>query len=314
MTYSLLARDPGTGEIGVAVQSHFFGVGRLIPWGRAGVGVVATQSFVEASYGPTGLSLMAEGVSPREALDRMVSVDPDAAVRQVALMDITGIAAVHTGADCIGDAADAAAPDVCAQSNLCASPAIPGAMVEAFHEARGSLAPRMLAALRAAESLGGDIRGRQSVAMLVVRIVPTGSYGDDRPVDLRVDDAPAPLDELERLLRVGGAFAGLLRMLATEGLFSGDPAAAPAGAVEDAVAELEEAQRAIGTGNLEPTVWRGLLLARAGHGDEARDAFARAATGDPRVAGFVRRLAAAGMWPGDPATLERLLPPDPEAT
>jgi len=140
-------------------------------------------------------------------------------------------------------------------------------------------------------------------------MVPTGRIGDDRLVDLRVDDAPDPLGELDRLLRVGGAFAGLLRMLATEGLLGGDPAAAPPGAVDDAVRELEEAQRAMGDGNLEPTAWKGLVLARAGRREEAREAFARAAAADRRVAGFIRRLAAAGMWPGDPAALDALLPP-----
>lgn len=314
MTYSLLARDGATGEIGVAVQSHFFGVGRLIPWAEAGVGVVATQSFVEASYGPDGLALMARGISPREALDGLVSRDDAAAVRQVALMDVTGEAAVHTGAACIGDAAHAIGDDVCAQSNLCASPAIPEAMVDAFRRSRGGLATRMMSALDAAESLGGDIRGRQSAAMLVARIVPTGRMADDRPVDLRVDDALDPLAELERLLRIGGAFAGLLRMLATEGLLSGDLASTPPGAVRDAVEELDEAQREIGDGNLEPTVWKGLLLARAGRGNEAREAFARAGPAEPRVAGLVRRLAAAGMWSEDLASLEELLPQDMDPT
>ena len=310
MTYSLVARDPATGDLGVAVQSHFFGVGRLVPWAQAGVGVVATQSFVEPAYGSGGLAAMAAGRTPAEALADLIAADAGSAVRQVAMLDAAGRVAVHTGDGCIPAAGHRVGEGVSAQANLVESSAVWDAMVEAFARAEGDLARRMLAALVAAEERGGDIRGRQAAALVVVRGVATGRLVDDRVVDVRVDDHPDPLGELARLVDAGEAMAGLLRMLEAEGLLGGEMRASDA-EVRESLAELERAQETLGEGNLEPTVWRGLLLARAGRADEARAAFRRAAAADPRAPELVRRLGAAGMWVRAPDELDALLPGAP---
>ncbi|SNR65406.1 Uncharacterized conserved protein, Ntn-hydrolase superfamily [Haloechinothrix alba] len=308
MTYSLLARDPTTGDIGVAVQSHFFAVGRLVPWATAGVGAVATQAMVEPSYGSHGLELMGRGYAPNDALAQLLEQDLGSEHRQVALMAADGTAAVHTGSACISAAGHTTDHGLSTHANLVESEAVWPPMSEAFRTADGNLAHRMLAALRAAERHGGDIRGRQSSAMLIVRGTPTGHLAEDRVVDVRVDDAAHPLDELERLIDHAEAFGGLLRMLQTEGLLSGEHTA-DAELVRQALAELDAAQRVIGEKNVEPTVWKGLLLARSGHQDEARRTFQQAIRTEPRTATLVRRLARAGTWPGDPATLDTLLTP-----
>lgn len=181
-------------------------------------------------------------------------------------------------------------------------------MADAFRRANGNLAHRMLAALRAAERQGGDIRGPQSAAMIIVRGAATGQLAQDRLIDVRVDDTTNPLDELERLVDRAEAFGGLLQMLETEGLLSGTHTA-DAAQVRQALTELEAAQRMVGENNLEPTVWKGLLLARSGHETDAQHAFQRAMRAEPRTAELVRRLGRAGMWPGDPVTLETLLTP-----
>lgn len=307
MTYSILARDADTGDLGVAVQSHFFAVGAVVPWGRPGVGVVATQSIVEPAYGPRGLDLLAAGVTADRALTRLLAADPAASRRQVAMLGADGQPAVHTGPDCIDAAAHVVGADVCAQANLVVSPEIPARMVEAFDRATGTLSRRLLTALHAAEDAGGDIRGRQAAAMVVVRGTPTGSPAHGRLVDLRVDDAGDPLGELERLLIHREALGGLLALLEEPGLFSG-PLTAPPDVVAAALTELEAAQRAVGPGNMEPTVWRGLLLARAGRDEEARGAFSEVARVDPHVSELVRRLARAGMWDGDPEGVGAVLP------
>jgi len=308
VTYSLLARDPATGDLGVAVQSHFFGVGRLVPWAAPGIGVVVTQSFVEASYGPRGLALLAAGIAPPEALGRLLDADGGIDRRQVALMTADGTTAVHTGEGCIPAAGHAVGDGISVHANLVESEAVWGAMIPAFETSEGDLARRMLAALEAAERAGGDIRGRQAAAMIVVRGTATGAYADDRPVDVRVDDHPDPLGELARLLDAGEAMAGLLRLLEEPGMLTG-PLTVPDARVAEALAELESAQAVLGAGNLEPTLWRGLLLARAGRDDEARVAFALAAATDPRVPVLVRRLAAVGMWTRGDAALDAVLAP-----
>jgi uncharacterized Ntn-hydrolase superfamily protein/ketosteroid isomerase-like protein len=306
MTYSLLARDPVTGDLGVAVQSHFFAVGSQVPWATAGVGVVATQSIVEPSYGPDGLALMKQGVSPRDALAGLLDRDPDAARRQVALMSSDGTTAIHTGASCIPAAGHTSDHGLSTHANLVESETTWSAMFEAFQAADGDLAHRMLAALQAAEHEGGDIRGRQAAAMLVVRGSPTGHLEQDRLIDVRVDDATDPLGELERLLDQAGAASTIQRALQTEGLLSGQHTA-DAALVQRTLDELEAAQRVVGEANAEPTVWKGLLLARSGQTEEARQAFHRAQHAEPRTAELVRRLGRAGLWPDDPTTLDALL-------
>jgi uncharacterized Ntn-hydrolase superfamily protein len=202
-TYSIVARDPASGALGVAVQSHWFCVGGVVTWAEPGAGAVATQSLAERSYGPNGLSLMRKGASAPDALVRLLGHDAEAAVRQVAFVDASGRAAVHTGELCIPEASHVAGEGYACQANIMARRGVPEAMAAAYESAGGALDERLLAALDAAEAAGGDLRGRQSAALLVV-----DRTGDPwrRSVDLRVDDHPDPLAELRRLQRLHRAY------------------------------------------------------------------------------------------------------------
>ena len=202
-TYSIVAHDPRTGEVGVAVQSHWFSVGSVVSWARAGVGAVATQSIVEPSYGPGLLDLLAEGLAPDEALARLTAADERAVFRQVAVVDATGRVAVHTGSSCIAFAGDTTGDGFSAQANMMASSDVWPAMARGFEAAEGPLARRLLAALRAAEGAGGDVRGRQSAAIVVA---PAEGEPWRLTVDLRVEDHPEPLDEIDRLLDLADAY------------------------------------------------------------------------------------------------------------
>jgi uncharacterized Ntn-hydrolase superfamily protein len=204
MTYSIVARDEGTGELGVAVQSRAFGVG-MCAWARAGVGAVATQSFTERGYGPRGLDLLAAGESPADALAQLVEADEQRDFRQVAFLAADGSTAAHTGAACIPDCGHTARHNVSAQGNMLASPAVWPAAADTFETAEGPLAERLLAALDAAEEAGGDFRGRESATLLVV-----SGDRDEKPwqpvVDLRVDNHDEPLRELRRLHGLTAAY------------------------------------------------------------------------------------------------------------
>ena len=204
MTYSIVARDPATGELGVAVQSHYFSVGSIVTWARPGVGAVATQSIAEVSYGPRALDLLAEGIAAPDALERLVAEDPRGHMRQVAVVDATGGIAAHTGLSCIAYAGHVTGEGVSCQGNIMVSERVWPSMLEAFAAAPGSLTERLLAALEAAEHEGGDIRGRQSAAILVV--AAEGEPWRTR-VSLRVEDHPEPLPELRRLIGLHDAYA-----------------------------------------------------------------------------------------------------------
>ena len=199
-----MARDGETGELGVAVQSHWFSVGPIVPWAQAGVGAVATQSNVEVSYGPKALSLMSQGVDAPTALARLLAEDRLSGSRQVAVIDVAGSVAAHTGTNCMPFAGDCQGKGVSCQANIMASEQVWPEMLRAFEAQPGTLATRLLAALNAAELAGGDIRGRQSAALLVV---PADGESWDTVVTLRVEDHPDPLDELARLLRLHDAYA-----------------------------------------------------------------------------------------------------------
>ena len=205
-TYSIVALDAETGQLGVAVQSHWFSVGTVVPWAKAGVGAVATQSIAEPSYGPKGLALMEKGTPADEALQSLLAKDIGKNVRQVAMVDAQGNVGVHTGSRCISHASHLTGKNYSVQANIMAKPTVPSAMVQAFESTTGDLAERMLAALDAAEAEGGDLRGRQSAAMLVVSGEPTGDPWTDRIVDLEVADHENPLTELRRLLRISQAY------------------------------------------------------------------------------------------------------------
>ncbi|BDG60667.1 DUF1028 domain-containing protein [Caldinitratiruptor microaerophilus] len=199
-TFSIVARDPVAGEWGVAVQSRFLAVGAVVPWARAGVGAIATQSFANTTYGPKGLELLAGGLSAQEVLDRLVAEDPDRDLRQVGIVDAQGRAASFTGAKCMPWAGSVTGDGFACQGNILAGPRVVEAMAETFLSTAGPLSVRLLEALKAGQREGGDTRGKQSAALLVVK--EKGGYGgfNDRLIDLRVDDHPDPFAELERLL------------------------------------------------------------------------------------------------------------------
>ncbi len=201
-TFSIVAWDPDTGDLGVAVQSKFLAVGAVVPWARASVGAVATQAWANTTYGPEGLALMEQGLSAREALDRLVAADEDAAHRQVGLVDARGGAATFTGPECLPWAGGRTGPGYACQGNILVNEDTVIAMAETFEASKGGLWDRLVAALAAGQEVGGDSRGQQSAALLVVR--EKGGYGgrNDRFIDLRVDDHPTPINELKRLLEL----------------------------------------------------------------------------------------------------------------
>src|SRR5436305_10054248 len=207
-TFSIVARDHETGELGVAVQSDWFSVGSVVPWAEAGVGAVATQSFAERSYGPLGLELLRAGKSPQQAIAALASVDAEQARRQVAIVGAAGEAAAHTGSGCIAEAGHVVGEGegFTCQANMMERATVWEAMAQAYREGTGRLAERLLAALDAAEGEGGDIRGRQSAAILVVTGTPSGRPWDDRRIDLRVENHPDPLPELRRLVSLHEAY------------------------------------------------------------------------------------------------------------
>ncbi|NWG29210.1 MAG: DUF1028 domain-containing protein [Ignavibacteriaceae bacterium] len=205
-TYSIVARDPETGEMGVAVQSHWFSVGSIVSWGEAGVGVVATQSFVNPAFGPDGLELLKSGMTASEVVDKLIAEDEGRDVRQLAIIDVNGTVKSYTGKNCIPGAGNIVGENYSVQANLMLNEKVPGAMSKAFEESKGPLAERLMAALFAAEKVGGDIRGKQSAAILVVKGRSTGKVWEDRLIDLRVEDDPYPLDKLDRLLKIRRAY------------------------------------------------------------------------------------------------------------
>ena len=205
-TYSIVARDSVTGDMGVAVQSHWFSVGSVVTYGEAGVGVVATQSLVNQSYGPKGLALMKQGLSPQPALDMLLSSDEGEMYRQVAFLNTKGDVATHTGDLCIAEAGHRQGKNFSVQANMMLKNTVWDAMAKAFETTSGSLSGRMLAALKAAEVERGDIRGKQSAAILIVKEEATGNSWEDIVMDLRVEDHKNPVVELERLVKVHSAY------------------------------------------------------------------------------------------------------------
>jgi uncharacterized Ntn-hydrolase superfamily protein len=281
----------------VAVQSHFFGVGPIVSWAESGIGAVATQSLVEPAYGPRGLALMGEGKSAPAALDQLVSEDGSEDVRQVAMVDRGGRVAVHTGTRCIAHAGHAIGEQVSAQANMMERDTVPAAMIRAYAEARGEpLAERMLAALHAAEREGGDIRGRQSAAMVVVAGRTTGSPIRDKPIDLRVEDHRDPVGELQRLVGLSRAYARAS---------AGDDAAGE-GDLEGALAEYEAAHRSQ-PDNIELAFWHGLALARHGREEEAVRLLRPVFDANPGWVELLKRLPAAGLFPDDGELIARLI-------
>lgn len=288
-TYSIVARDSVTGQMGVAVQSHWFSVGSVVPWAKAGVGAVATQSFVDPRYGPLGLELMTHGRTAQEALDALVSTDDARAVRQVAMVDAGGRVAVHTGENAIRAAGHRTGSGFSVQANLMESDAVWDAMADAYTSSEGDLAARLVAALEAAQAAGGDIRGKQSAALLIVRAESTGQPWNDRLFDLRVEDHPEPVKEIKRLVRLQRAYQKL-----SEGdghVTDGDIAAA----VNSYQAAMDLVPDAATNG--EAPFWVGITLAAEGRTDDAVPYLRRAYAQDERWAELVSRLPEAGLLP-----------------
>jgi len=281
----------------VAVQSHFFGVGSIVSWAEAGVGAVATQSVVEPAYGPRGLALMRDGKSAPAALHQLLADDAQESSRQVAMIDRGGRVAVHTGSRCIRYAGHAVGDQVSAQANMMDRDTVPAAMVRAYSAASGGgFAERLLAALAAAEAEGGDIRGRQSAAILVVTPRATGHPAEDRPIDLRVEDHRDPVVELRRLVSLRRAY---------QRADVGDQLAI-AGDVEGSLVEYEAAHRSQ-PDNLELAFWHGVALAANGREEDATPILRRTFAGHAGWIELLKRLPAAGLFPDDGELIARLI-------
>jgi uncharacterized Ntn-hydrolase superfamily protein len=284
MTYSIAARDARTGQLGVAVQSHWFAAGSLVPWVRPGVGAVATQAMVEVGYGPRGLASMEEGSDATTALESLLADDDDAAVRQVAMVDALGTVATHTGADCIRMAGHRGGDGYSAQANMMLRDTVPDAMADVYERADGDLAHRLLAALDAAEAEAGDIRGRQAAGIVVVAAEPSDEPWRDTLLHLHVDDHPAPLTELRRLVELKASYD---RMEEAERLDL-------AGEHDAALAE-QEAAFAAHPDAAEFAFWTAVSRAGAGRIEEARAAIAVAFDANAGWAELLRRLADDGQ-------------------
>ncbi len=304
-TFSIVARDPDTGELGVAVQSHYFSVGPTVAWAEAGVGAVATQSLVEVSYGPGGLDLMRQGKSASDTLPDLLAKDEQRDVRQVAMVDAKGNVAAWTGPKCIEFAGGETGEGFSVQANLMGSAQVWPAMAKAYREAKGDLADRLLAALEAGQKAGGDIRGQQSAAILVVRGTSSGQPWKDRLFDLRVEDSPKPIEELKRLVRLRRAYRFEDQ---------GDDAVAEA-RMDDALKAYSEAAR------LAPDVpelifWQAVSLWNAGREADATPLLRKVFAADRNWAVLIPRLVPPGLLKADEAALARiarLAPPAPPA-
>ena len=297
-TFSIVARDPVTGDMGVAVQSHWFSVGSIVTWAEAGVGAVATQSFVDPSYGFKGLELMRGGLPAPEALKRLADADAQREVRQVAMIDGQGRVAALTGKRDIQAAGHHVGAQYSVQANMMENARVWPAMADAFEGTRGDLAGRMLAALEAAQKAGGDIRGKQSAAILIVKAKSTGRpwAGADRVFDLRVDDHPEPIAEIKRLVRLQRAYAHANR---------GDELVSEK-KIEEALKEYTAA------GELAPEIlelpfWQAVTLVVVGREAEAAPIFRRVFAKEPYWADLVPRLPAAGQLPDDKALIARIV-------
>ena len=330
-TFSIVARDPQTGEMGVAVQSHWFAVGQIVPWAESGVGAVATQSFVDPSYGKLGLELMRAGKSAPEALRALLAGDASSNVRQVAFLDSSGNVMTWTGAadiDAAGGIAGQSGPRVggggcggttghpagggcwtegkgfAVQANLMSNDKVWPAMAKAFEETKGDLAERMLAALDAAQAVGGDIRGRQSAALIVVKAKSSGKPWEDRLFDLRVDDNPEPLKELRRLVTLQRAY---------NHMNAGDLAVEHKdneGALREysAAEQLASGAEGIPASRLaEMIYWHAVALVKIGRVEESLPLFQKAFALQPSWRELTPRLPKSGLLPDDAKLIEQIV-------
>jgi len=295
-TYSIVAYDEASGQMGVAVQSHWFSVGSVVAWAEAGIGAVATQSFVEVSYGPLGLELMRAGKSSEDTLRALLAGDKHREVRQVAMVDVKGDVAVHTGKSCIAMAGHHKGKNYTVEANMMEKDSVWPAMAKAFENSTGPLVDRMTAALEAAQQEGGDIRGKQSAAILIVSTKSSGAAWKDRIFDLRVEDHPQPLLELKRLITIAKAYQHMNK--GDEYITEGNSGEA-----------LKEYSRAmeIYPGNLEMYFWPAVLMAATGKTDESLPLFKKIFLQDKRWAELLQRLPKAGQFPNDSELMKKIL-------
>ena len=288
-TYSIVARDAATGQMGVAVQSHWFSVGSIVTWAEAGVGAIATQSFVDPAYGPRGLQLMKSGLSAEQALEALLLVDDGRDVRQIAFVDTSGTVAAHTGAACIEAAGHHVGEGYSVQANMMLNDKVVPAMAKAYESTEGDLAERLMAALEAAQSVGGDIRGKQSAAMIIVKGASTGRSWADRVLELRIEDHPTPIAEMRRLLGVHRAY---------EHMNAGD-LAVEHDDLELAMAEYGQAAELL-PDNVEVQYWAAVTLATSGKLEQALPIFRTVFAADPNWVELTRRLLKPGIIPDTP--------------
>lgn len=295
-TYSIVAIDPDSGQMGVAVQSHWFSVGSTVTWAEAGIGAVATQSFVEPAYGPLGLQLLRAGKTAQEALTALLAADQHEGVRQVAMVDAWGNVAVHTGKKCIAEAGHHQGKNYSCQANMMEKNTVWDAMAKAFESTPGELVDRLLAALAAAEKEGGDIRGRQSAAIIVVNGKASGTPWKNRVYDLRVEDHPQPLQELKRLITIAKAYNHMNKGddLLTENN------------VKAALAEYTLAM-SIYPGNPEMVFWPAVTMASSGQVEESLPLFKKVFALNKNWAELLRRLPRVGQFPDDPELMKKIL-------
>ena len=295
-TFSIVARDPETGEMGVAVQSHWFSVGSIVAWGEAGVGVVATQSFVNASFGQRGLDMLKTGMTAQEVVDSLISSDPGGDFRQLAIVDSKGNSASFTGAKCIAEAGNIVGYNYSVQANMMLHNTVWGEMSKAFENTKGHLAERLVAALEAAQNAGGDIRGKQSACLLVVKGTATGNIWEDRLIDLRVEDNPDPIAEIRRLLNVYRAY---------EHMNNGD-LAVEKNDMNLAMDEYNAAMKMF-PDNLEMKYWTAITLANTGEVEKAFPMLKEIFMQDKNWKELTRRLPSVGLLTVDEITLKRIL-------
>ena len=295
-TYSIVARDPDTGEMGVAVQSHWFSVGSIVSWAEAGVGAIATQSFVNVSFGPRGLELLKQGKRASEALQILIDSDEGRDVRQLAIIDAHGDVAAFTGKNCIPVAGHQIGKNYSVQANLMVNDQVWPAMAKAFEQTTGPLAERMLAALDAGQRVGGDIRGKQSAAILVVKGQASGKIWEDRLIDLRVEDHPEPIQEIQRLLKLYRAY---------EYMNAGDLAIEK----NDIPAALKAygAAEAMFPDNLEMKYWHAVSLVNVGRLSESLPIFKAIFKHDPNWLELTRRLPSVGLLKVSDADLQQII-------
>jgi uncharacterized Ntn-hydrolase superfamily protein len=295
-TYSIVAFDKALGQIGAAVQSHWFAVGASILWAEAGVGAVATQSFIEPSYGPSAIDLMKSGKTSSDALNELLARDPLRESRQIAVIDKNGHASTFTGNACVGAAGHITGNSFSVQANMMDNNSVWIAMEKCFSESKGDLADRMLQALEAAELAGGDIRGQQSAAMIVVSSKKSDNFFSDRLFDIRVDDHLKPLTELRRLAAVTRGYHHMNNgdNLCTQGKFI------------EASVEYSKASKMLEHPS-EAHFWQAVALAADGRIDEAKIIFSELFVRQPKWKKMVSRLPAAGILPDDPELLKKII-------